>query len=160
MLSWLALLARSDAAMDVETLTLRHEVAVLRRTNARPAPTWLDRAVLSALSRLLPASLRQLRLVTPRTLLRWHVQQALHGDAGGSGPAVRSRACRRAEANDTTCMHGDESLVDPAANDGVGTGHPATSADSRCVVDHLKSLARPAAIIHDSRQVGGGRSGD
>jgi putative transposase len=32
-LSWLALLARSDAAKDVEILTLRHEVAVLRRTN-------------------------------------------------------------------------------------------------------------------------------
>jgi putative transposase len=34
--------------------------------------SWLDRAALSALSRLLPAPLRQLRLVTPRTLLRWH----------------------------------------------------------------------------------------
>ena len=32
-LSWLSLLARSDAAKDVEILTLRHEVAVLRRTN-------------------------------------------------------------------------------------------------------------------------------
>jgi hypothetical protein len=42
-LSWLALLARSDAAKDVEILTLRHEVAVLRRTNARPMATWLDR---------------------------------------------------------------------------------------------------------------------
>jgi len=73
-LSWLALLARSDAAKDVEILTLRHEVAVLRRTNTRPALTWLDRAVLSALSRLLPAPLRQLRLVSPRTLLRWHAQ--------------------------------------------------------------------------------------
>src|SRR5688572_2768838 len=47
MLSWLALLARSNAAKDVEILTLRHEVAVLRRTNSRPALTWLDRAVLS-----------------------------------------------------------------------------------------------------------------
>ena len=28
MLSWLALLARSDAAKDVEILVLRHEVAV------------------------------------------------------------------------------------------------------------------------------------
>src|SRR6185369_2044558 len=73
-LSWLALLARSDAAKDVEILILRHEVAVLRRTNARPTLTWLDRAILSALSRLLPAPLRQLRLVSPRTLLRWHTQ--------------------------------------------------------------------------------------
>ena len=73
-LSWLALLARSDAAKDVEILVLRHEVAVLPRTNARPALTWLDRAVLSALSRLLPAPLRRMRLVSPRTLLRWHAQ--------------------------------------------------------------------------------------
>jgi hypothetical protein len=51
-LSWLALLAGSNAAKDVEILTLRHEVAVLRRTNSRPALTWLDRAVLSALGRL------------------------------------------------------------------------------------------------------------
>ena len=32
-LSWLALLARSDAAKDAEILMLRHEVAVLHRTN-------------------------------------------------------------------------------------------------------------------------------
>src|SRR6478672_1329716 len=70
-LSWLALLARSDAAKDIEILTLRHEVAVLRRTNPQPKMSWLDRAVLSALSRLLPAPLHQLRLVSPRTLLRW-----------------------------------------------------------------------------------------
>ena len=49
-LNWLALLARSDAAKDVEILMLRHEVAVLRRTNPRPTLTWLDRAMLSALS--------------------------------------------------------------------------------------------------------------
>ena len=73
-LSWLALLARSDTGKDAEILTLRHEVAVLRRTNTRPRLTWLDRAVLSALSRLLPAALRRARLVSPRTLLRWHHQ--------------------------------------------------------------------------------------
>ena len=71
-LSWLTLLARSDTAKYAAILTLRHEVTVLRRTNPRPTFTWLDRAVLSALSKLLPAPLRQLRLVTPRTLLRWH----------------------------------------------------------------------------------------
>jgi putative transposase len=73
-LSWLALLARSDTAKDAEILTLRHEVAVLRRTNPRPKVSWLDRAVLSALSRLLPAPLRRMRVVSPRTLLRWHAQ--------------------------------------------------------------------------------------
>src|SRR4051812_44593300 len=36
--------------------------------------SWLDRAVLSALNRLIPVPLRQLRLVSPRTLLRWHAQ--------------------------------------------------------------------------------------
>jgi putative transposase len=73
-LSWLVLLARSDTAKDAEILVLRHEVAVLRRTNQRPTLTWIDRAFLSALARLLPTRLRQLRLVSPRTLLRWHAQ--------------------------------------------------------------------------------------
>jgi transposase InsO family protein len=73
-LSWLALLARSDAAKNAEILTLRHEVAVLRRSSPCPKMSWLDRAVLSALTKLLPAPLRRLRLVSPRTLLRWHAQ--------------------------------------------------------------------------------------
>jgi putative transposase len=73
-LSWLTLLARSEATKDVEILVLRHEVDVLRRHNPRPTLNWVDRALLSALSRLLPANLRRLRLVSPRTLLRWHAR--------------------------------------------------------------------------------------
>ena len=73
-LSWLTLLARSEAAKDVEILVLRHEVDVLRRHNPRPTLSWVDRALLSALSRLLPVNLRRLRLVSPRTLLRWHAR--------------------------------------------------------------------------------------
>jgi putative transposase len=64
-LSWLALLARSDTAKDGKILILRHEGAALRRTNAPPTLTWPDRAMFSALTRLLPAPLRQLRLVRP-----------------------------------------------------------------------------------------------
>ena len=69
---WLALLARSDHAKDAEILILRHQVAVLQRQVKAPRLSWADRAVLAALTRLLPRSrLRQLRLiVSPRTLLR------------------------------------------------------------------------------------------
>ncbi|WP_238413081.1 hypothetical protein [Saccharothrix deserti] len=61
---WLVLLGRSSAAKDVELLVLRHEIAVLRRTNPRPRPDWADRAVLAALVRQLPQLLREHRLVS------------------------------------------------------------------------------------------------
>ena len=70
--SWLILLSRSSACKNAELLVLRHEVAVLRRTNPRPRLDLADRAVLTALTRLLPAQLRAHQLVTPGTVLRWH----------------------------------------------------------------------------------------
>ena len=69
---WLGWLARSAAAKDIEILILRHAVTVLRRQVSRPRPSWLDRAILSALIRLLPQRLRLHRLMTPATLLAWH----------------------------------------------------------------------------------------
>src|ERR1700759_5466092 len=74
-LSWLVLLARSSSAKDVEILALRHAVAVLRRANPRPRVSWADRAVLAALTRIMPKGLRAARSVPPGPLLagpgRW-----------------------------------------------------------------------------------------
>jgi putative transposase len=69
---WLTLLMSTSAAKDVEILVLRHENAVLRRTNPKPRLDWADRAVLGALIQLLPRALRAHRLVTPATVLGWH----------------------------------------------------------------------------------------
>jgi hypothetical protein len=71
-LSWLALLARSPTSKNAEILVLRQEAAVLRRVNPKPRLEWTDRAVLAALSRMLPKGLRLHPIVTPGTLPRWH----------------------------------------------------------------------------------------
>src|ERR1700754_1788195 len=71
MLSWLALLCRRRSTLIAETLTLRHEITVLRRQLGPARPSWSDRALVSALARLLPRELRRHRLVTPATLLDW-----------------------------------------------------------------------------------------
>jgi putative transposase len=103
---WLYLLGRSQASKDAEIMALRHEVMVLRRQVARPRPDWADRAVLAALARLLPAVLRDSRLVTPGTLLAWHrrlitrkwTYQNRPGRPGTS-PDIRDLVLRLAEEN-------------------------------------------------------------
>ena len=68
----LVLLARGEAAKDLEILVLRHQLAVLRRQVPRPKLELADRALLAAISRILPRSRWSCFFVRPETLLRWH----------------------------------------------------------------------------------------
>jgi putative transposase len=63
---------RSEFAKDVELLVLRHQLAVLGRQERRPRLRPADRALLAALSRLLPPRRRHGLVVRPQTLLPWH----------------------------------------------------------------------------------------
>src|SRR5712691_4194625 len=71
----LGLLVRSQRGpdiSDIELMVLRHELDVLRRSVDRPSLRPADRAFLAAAACHLPRSASSVRLVTPRTLLRWH----------------------------------------------------------------------------------------
>jgi putative transposase len=64
---------RSERDKEIEILLLRHQLRVLEREVARPQLTQADRALLAALSRMLPRQAwRRSFLVTPATVLRWH----------------------------------------------------------------------------------------
>src|SRR5438874_8787066 len=63
---------RGERSKEVEIPVLRHQVAVLRRQVHRPDLEPADRAVLAALSRLLPRPRWSTFFITPATLLRWH----------------------------------------------------------------------------------------
>jgi putative transposase len=71
-MDWLGLLSRSGVSKDAEILVLRHQLMVLRRQVARPRPSWADRALQAALSRLVPRNRWPRLFVTPETVLRWH----------------------------------------------------------------------------------------
>ena len=62
----LVLLARGDAAKDLEILVLRHQLTVLRRQIPRPRLEPADRALLAAISRALSPSPLVLLLSSPR----------------------------------------------------------------------------------------------
>ncbi|MGI8793486.1 MAG: integrase core domain-containing protein [Acidimicrobiales bacterium] len=68
----LLLCLRSSDAKEVEILVLRHELEVLRRQHPRPRLGPKDRALLAALSRLLPRRRWSVFVVRPATLLGWH----------------------------------------------------------------------------------------
>jgi putative transposase len=71
-LDLLVLRGRTDRSKDVEILVLRHQLTVLQRQHPHPRFTPDDRAILTALSRVVRRDRWALFLVKPDTLLRWH----------------------------------------------------------------------------------------
>jgi hypothetical protein len=66
------LLARYGGERELEIVVLRHQVAILRRGGRRPQYRAADRALLAAVSRLLPPERWECFAVSPQTLRRWH----------------------------------------------------------------------------------------
>src|SRR5260221_8603710 len=74
-LIWLALIGlfRSRASLQVEILTLRHQLNVLRRKSPHGLGfSSIDRLVFAGLYRLAPGVLDALKIVRPETVIRWH----------------------------------------------------------------------------------------
>src|SRR6266496_4443432 len=69
---FLGLLARGGRERELEIIVLRHQLAILRRGQKRPQYTAADRALLAAVSRLLPPERWSCFAVSPQTLRRWH----------------------------------------------------------------------------------------
>ena len=83
----LVLLARGDTAKDLEILVPRHQLTVLRRQVSRPMLEPADRALLAAVSRVLPRSCWSWFLVRPGMLLGWHRRLV-----AGAGPTRTTTA--------------------------------------------------------------------
>ena len=69
---------------ELEIVVLRHQLAILRRGGKRPRYTSVDRALLAAVSRLLPPERWSCFTVSPQTLRRWH-RALLQGGRRGGG---------------------------------------------------------------------------
>ncbi len=67
-----SLRARSNDYKELEIVVLRHELAIFKRGRRQPRPTWTDRLLLAAASRLLPRRRWPSFVITPKTLLAWH----------------------------------------------------------------------------------------
>jgi len=107
-LELLALARRSGFDRDVELMVLRQENMVLSRQIGQPAHDDADRAILSALARVLPRPRWSAFLVKPATVVGWHHRLASWRRARRSrhrtgrppvDPAVESLVCRLAREN-------------------------------------------------------------
>ena len=147
---------RSRAELAGATRPLRHrkgrrdpDAATRGRRAAphqpRPKMSWLDRAVLGALSGLLPPPLCRLRLVSPRTLLRRHAQLVarrwtyLHRRPGRPSTATPIRTLVLRLAREDACRGPGQRIT-------TGGGPPPRSRGGQSI---LRSARRRRPVDHD-----------
>jgi putative transposase len=88
----LVLRGRQDRSKDAEILVLRHQLAQLQRQITRPRFEPDDRAVLSALARVLGRERWSILLVKPDTILSWHRRLVANHWTYAHRPGRRSTA--------------------------------------------------------------------
>ncbi len=149
----LGLLVRRDTAKDLEILVLRHQLIVLRRQVPRPKLEPADRALLAAVSRVLPRARWSCFLVTPQTLLRWH-RRLIAGCVDLPASWTRAVAAgRQRAATDRSPRHGEPPLGLPAHQ---GRAAPTRRAGPghRDPLDAAPPWARPCAAALDHHLAG------
>jgi hypothetical protein len=173
LLSWMTLSARSNTTKEIEILVLRHQLAVLQRRTPRPRISWTDRALIAALTRLLPVRRRLGLIVTPATILRWHRQLVTNrwtmpharpgrpAIPGGlrrlvlrlatENPTSKIRVTRRQRAASTglSALNGP-----PARATEDSDSHSAASEDRR----RIRLIARPTHVGAPSTDITAGKS--
>jgi putative transposase len=95
LLELVVLHGRREVTNEIELLVLRQEVAVLRRQVSRLRFRPADRALLGALSRLLPRERWASLIVCPATVRRWHrdalARRWTYARRGSGRPPVEAR---------------------------------------------------------------------
>jgi hypothetical protein len=102
-----------NVAREAEIVILRHELAVLRRTAGRARLGWADRAVISALAKVISRDRRDRLVVTPAALLRWHRDIARRRWVHAHPPPAAERRAGDARA-DPSARAGESALGLPA----------------------------------------------
>jgi transposase InsO family protein len=73
--SWLAWRFRGRAALELEVIALRHQIAILRRQHSGRTRVWsIDRLIWVWLYRIWPRVLNLIVVVKPATVVQWHRQ--------------------------------------------------------------------------------------